>query len=100
MRAGLLPQNTPLLSPILLYSTLRKPENLHQLKQFFFQWKYSLLNLQFNSINNPELQQIFEESQDRIKAMALVHEKLYQSKDLNHINFAEYLTYQIKNNYK
>lgn len=52
----------------------------------------SLLNLQFNAINNPEMQQVFEESQDRIKAMALVHEKLYQSQDLNNINFSEYMS--------
>jgi two-component sensor histidine kinase len=34
---------------------------------------------------------VFEESQHRIRAMALVHEKLYHSDNLSNINFGEYL---------
>jgi len=33
----------------------------------------------------------FRDSQDRIRTMALIHEKLYRSKDLSHIDFAEYV---------
>lgn len=51
----------------------------------------SLLNLQANIIDNPELLKPFTESQQRVKTMALIHEKLYQSDNLAKINFAEYV---------
>lgn len=38
-----------------------------------------------------EAQKILKESQDRIKSMALIHEKLYQSPSLNKIDFKDYL---------
>jgi PAS domain S-box-containing protein len=47
----------------------------------------SLLNLQSRSIQNPEILAIFRESQNRVTAMALIHEKLYQLKDLTAIDF-------------
>ena len=51
----------------------------------------SLLNLQSEKIKQPDLLETFMESQNRIRAMALVHEKLYQSKDLSKIDFTEYV---------
>ena len=51
----------------------------------------SLLRLQSSSIKNSKMQEIFKISQDRIKSMALIHEKLYQSKDLARIDFSEYI---------
>jgi PAS domain S-box-containing protein len=51
----------------------------------------SLLNLQSKYLKDPTALEMFKESQNRIRSMALVHEKLYQSKDLSRINFAEYL---------
>jgi PAS domain S-box-containing protein len=51
----------------------------------------SLLNLQADSITDPEVLRPFIESQQRIKSMALVHEKLYRSDNLAHINFSEYV---------
>ena len=51
----------------------------------------SLLQLQLGSIDDPVTQQIFKESQNRIEAMALVHEKLYQRLDLANIDMAEYV---------
>jgi PAS domain S-box-containing protein len=51
----------------------------------------SLLNLQANTISNEEIKEIFEESQDRIKAMAIIHEKLYQSKNFDELDFAGYI---------
>src|ERR1043165_441387 len=51
----------------------------------------SLLNLQSEKIKQPDLLETFMESQNRIRAMALVHEKLYQSNDLSEIDFTEYM---------
>jgi PAS domain S-box-containing protein len=51
----------------------------------------SLLNLQSAEIEDPKASQKFRESQDRVKAMALIHERLYQSSDLAKIDFAGYV---------
>jgi len=51
----------------------------------------SLLSLQSRYIEQPESIEIFRDSQSRIKSMALVHEKLYQSGDLTRIDLAEYI---------
>jgi PAS domain S-box-containing protein len=51
----------------------------------------SLLNLQARQINDPEAAEIFKESQSRVKSMSMIHERLYQSKTLSSINFAEYI---------
>ena len=52
----------------------------------------SLLRLQAETIADPELKDAFEDSQRRVRSMALVHEQLYRSADLAHIDFGEYLT--------
>ena len=51
----------------------------------------SLLSLQSARFDNPELLAAFEESRSRVKTMALIHEKLYDSGDLAYINFGDYL---------
>jgi PAS domain S-box-containing protein len=51
----------------------------------------SLLNLQSEKINSENPARAFQESQDRIRSMALIHEKLYQSRDISRIDFAEYV---------
>ena len=51
----------------------------------------SLLSLQSQDIKDEEALRSFQVSQDRIRAMALVHEKLYQSDDLARIDFGEYI---------
>ncbi len=50
-----------------------------------------LLNLASMSIGDSGLKQVFKETQDRIMAMALVHEKLYKSKDLSNLDMKEYI---------
>jgi len=50
----------------------------------------SMLSLQSMNID-PQLNSIFRESQDRIRSMALIHEKLYGSSDLSCIDFGEYV---------
>ena len=51
----------------------------------------SLLNFQSSSSTDPELQEQLEKAQSRIEAMALVHEYLYESKNLSQIDFREYV---------
>ncbi len=51
----------------------------------------SLLNLQSVQIKDEQALSLFRESQNRVKSMALIHEKLYQSRDLAQIDFAEYV---------
>ena len=51
----------------------------------------SLLNLQSRDIKDPQALHSFEVSQERIMAMALVHEKLYRSDDLAKIDFGDYI---------
>ena len=48
----------------------------------------SLLNLQSRCIEDPLVLELFQESQNRVRSMALIHEKLYRSQDLARINFA------------
>ena len=52
----------------------------------------SLLNLQSNYLKDEESREIFKESQNRAKSMALIHERLYRSTDLKNIEFKEYIT--------
>lgn len=51
----------------------------------------SLLNLQSSTIQDEELRTKFSETKTRVRSIALVHEKLYQSKDLSKIDFNEYV---------
>jgi PAS domain S-box-containing protein len=51
----------------------------------------SLLNLQSKHIEDPSTHDIFREGQNRVRSMALVHEKLYQSEDLARVDFFEYI---------
>lgn len=51
----------------------------------------SLLKLQAGYVETPQTLTVLQESQNRIRAMALVHETLYQSQDLASIDFAQYL---------
>jgi len=69
----------------------------------------SLLSLQSQHITDKASRAMFEESQSRVRAMALIHEKLYQSDDLAHIDIAAYMqdltaslfsTYTVRNKIK
>jgi PAS domain S-box-containing protein len=51
----------------------------------------SLLNFQASFIKDPAALRTLQESRDRIRTMALVHEKLYKAPDLSRIDFGEYL---------
>ncbi|NYB51382.1 MAG: PAS domain S-box protein [Methanobacteriaceae archaeon] len=51
----------------------------------------SLLNLQSAFINDSEAVNILRESQNRVKSMALLHEHLYQSREMDRVNFKHYV---------
>ncbi len=51
----------------------------------------SLLSMQSKRSDNEFVHNTFREIINKIKAMALVHEKLYRAKDLSHINLKEYI---------
>jgi PAS domain S-box-containing protein len=52
----------------------------------------SLLDLQSQYIDDSAMLEVFRESHNRVRSMALIHEQLYQSKDCARINFSEYIT--------
>ena len=51
----------------------------------------SLLKLQADKIKDKQYANMFQDSQDRIKSMALIHEQLYQTKNFANIDFGEYV---------
>jgi PAS domain S-box-containing protein len=51
----------------------------------------SLLRLQSATLDSKKAVAVFRECQNRIKAMALIHEKFYCSEDLSNINFETYV---------
>lgn len=51
----------------------------------------SLIRLQSYETNDTKVQQLFESSVNRIAAMALIHEKMYQGENVSKINLEEYL---------
>ena len=51
----------------------------------------SLLSLQAMHLDDEEMIDLLRDSQNRIRSMAMVHEKLYMSNDLSHINMSEYI---------
>jgi two-component sensor histidine kinase/CheY-like chemotaxis protein len=62
----------------------------HRIKNNF-QVVCSVLSLQSQYIKDEEVLNMFMETQDRVRAMALIHEKLYRSKDVGSMDFAEYV---------
>jgi two-component sensor histidine kinase/CheY-like chemotaxis protein len=51
----------------------------------------SLLYLQSENVGDPAVLEMLKDSQNRIRSMALVHERLYQTEDLARIDFPEYV---------
>lgn len=51
----------------------------------------SLLDLQSLQLQDPTVREAFRTSQNRVKSIALIHEKLYQSENLARVNLADYI---------
>ncbi|GAB4383540.1 MAG: hypothetical protein Kow00121_45590 [Elainellaceae cyanobacterium] len=60
----------------------------------------SLLDLQAGRVQDAQLREILEASQNRINSMALVHEALHQSQTLNQVNFSQYVQKLADNLYR
>jgi PAS domain S-box-containing protein len=52
----------------------------------------AMLSLRARALNDPRISDVFGEIDDRIQAMALVHKKLYESKDLSRVDLREYIS--------
>lgn len=52
----------------------------------------SLINLQARNIKDKGVLDVFKETQNRIRSMALIHERLYRSEDLASIDFGDYVS--------
>ena len=88
-------------SEALVKSSLKEKETL--LKEIHHRVKNnmnvasSLLKLQSDEVNDKTAIGIIQETRRRITAMALVHDKLYQSKDLANIDITEYARNLVEN---
>jgi two-component sensor histidine kinase len=51
----------------------------------------SLLRMQSQEVDNPEFRGLFQESINRIMAMSMIHQKLYQNDNLSQIKIGDYL---------
>ena len=60
----------------------------------------SLLKLQSAGITDKKTLEMFQDTRGRIQTMALVHDKLYRSKDLAHIDFREYIKDLAENQFR
>lgn len=51
----------------------------------------SLLRLQAGELDAPEIRDHFEEANNRVRSMALIHEKIYQNQNLANLDLKDYL---------
>jgi len=71
----------------------------HRIKNNF-QRVSSLLELQYKNTENAELKGILEEGQNRINAMSMIHNRLYQSTDIIAISFKDFCKDLVSENAK
>ena len=69
---------------------IRKKEIHHRIKNNL-QVISSLLDLESDKFDDENVVGAFRESQNRVISMALIHEELYRSKDMESIDFSDYL---------
>lgn len=97
-------QNEVLRSEQALRQSLREKEvllkEIHHRVKNNLQVISSLLVLQARHLADAEAREILNESQSRVRSIALVHEKLYQSRDLTHIELGDYFETLTENLFK
>jgi PAS domain S-box-containing protein len=52
----------------------------------------SLLSLQSEHVPDERMRRVLRDSQSRVRSMAIIHQRLYQSTNLAEINFADYIS--------
>ena len=75
---------------LLQMEEIRKKEIHHRIKNNL-QVISTLLYLESGNFSDEKVIEAFKDSQHRIKSMALVHEKLYQSEDMISVDFSDYI---------
>jgi PAS domain S-box-containing protein len=86
---------------ILLKASLKEKElllrEIHHRVKNSLQIISSLLSLQADEIDDKEIVERYNESENRIHTIALVHESLYNSNDISEINFHDYVESLVQN---
>jgi two-component sensor histidine kinase len=79
----------------LLLQTIQEKEILHReihhRVKNNMQMIMSILKIQSKTSKNLNIDEFIANSENRIRAMALIHEYLYESEHFNHVNFEKYL---------
>jgi PAS domain S-box-containing protein len=66
-------------------------QEIHHRVKNNFQVIISLLKLQNRNIDDENIKALLSDSENRIRSMSLVHEILYRTKDMAHIDFGHYV---------
>ena len=86
---------------ILLKASIKEKElllrEIHHRVKNSLQIISSLLSLQADEIDDKEIVERYNESENRIHTIALVHESLYNSNDISEINFHDYVESLVQN---
>lgn len=67
-------------------------QEIHHRVKNNLQMIYSLLRLQARKVSDPEASEILLDSQNRVKSIAMIHEKLYRVEDLSEIDLKQYIS--------
>ena len=51
----------------------------------------SLMSLQRNALNDQKTKQVLSDAMDRVRSIALIHDKIYKSKNINNVNMKDYI---------
>ena len=65
-------------------------KEIHHRVKNNFQVVSSIISIQSSQISNPQINEILNKCDRRIRSIALAHEKIYNSTDFTNVNFEEY----------